>query len=223
MGHFIDLTHTLYPEMATWDGNSSFHAHVKITREADQLFGFHVEHLELQAGIDTHLDAPFHICDDGLMVDALSIEKLWASCSVLQVPCDPSFVLKKEHVEAFEREHKIIESGCWFFVSIGWDRYWRDREKFRSNLQCPSIDEAVASHLLDRGVIGLGVDVLGPDLPTSNYPVHRRLLSQGCLILENLSSLQQLPPVGAWVAICPMKVPLAEAPVCAVAWRPLLG
>jgi|GEM_PF-6928289 len=61
--------------------------------------------------------------------------------------------------------------------------------------------------LLTRGVKGVGIDTFSVDLPGSDrYACHEILLGAGCYLIENLTNLAGLPPIGATIIALPSKV-----------------
>ena len=69
---------------------------------------------------------------------------------------------------------------------------------------------------------GLGVDMISIDREgTSDFPVHRILLAQNILIIENLTNLKGLPQVGFSFSCLPLKFENADgSPVRAIAIIP---
>ena len=97
----------------------------------------------------------------------------------------------------------------------GWDRYWKQPEKYRNNLVFPSISVEAADFLLtERNITGLGIDTLSPDNPANGYPVHKLILGANKYIVENIANAGSLPPVGSYSLVLPMKIKDGtEAPV----------
>jgi len=83
---------------------------------------------------------------------------------------------------------------------------WHDTNKYRNNLQFPSITEDTAQVLLQRNIAGLGIDTLSPDIPTTGYIVHKMILGSGKYIIENIAHANQLPPTGSLSLCLPMTI-----------------
>jgi arylformamidase len=58
----------------------------------------------------------------------------------------------------------------------------------------PGLGSDCVQLLLERGVKAVGVDTLSPDVfGNATSPVHRALLGEGVVIVENLANLDRVP------------------------------
>jgi len=90
-------------------------------------------------------------------------------------------------------------------------------------LHFPGFGVDAATLLVERGVVGLGIDTLGIDPgEVADFSVHRSVtLPRGVWHVENLTNLDRLPAVGAWIVALPMKIADGSgAPVRVVAFVP---
>jgi kynurenine formamidase len=115
--------------------------------------------------------------------------------------------LSADELGDWERRNGRIPRGALVLLVTGWDVRWGDPTAYldldsMGRSQAPSFGaEAAATLLADRGVIGLGIDAPGTIyLPTAGYR----------LLLENLTSLEQLPPTGATVVVGALKIQAAQ-------------
>lgn len=219
----IDLTHTLSADSPSWNGSCGFAHTIKgdYTANSEEV-SFRVQQIKMHAGIGTHIDAPAHCTPGGLCIDALPLEQLIAPCVCIDVSkkalANPLFVTSADEIMQFEKQHGRIPKGSIVVVRTGWDKYWNDRERYRNQLQFPSIAQDAAELLLERGVVGLGVDTLTPDLPESGYPVHKAFLGSGKYLIENLALDARLPVKGSYLFALPIKtLDGTEAPARCIA------
>jgi len=168
----------------------------------------------------THLDAPIHFFESGLTVDRIPMENLVGSAVVLdispQASRDPDYRLTPGDVAAFEQKHGRIRPGTLVLLRTGWSRRWPDRKRYfgddtpgdASKLHFPSFGEAAAKLLVEeRKAAALGVDTASIDYGQSkDFAVHRIAAARNVPGLENLMSLESLPPTGAIVFALPMKI-----------------
>lgn len=219
----IDLTHALEAHIPCWDGDGGCGFKHEITLDYSDCsteVKFRVQKLEMFDGMGTHMDAPAHCIPGGKVVSDIPLKQLISPCVVIDVSnqADEDYSITQEDVIAFENQHGRITDNTFVIFYTGWGRYWSDAKKYRNNLVFPSISKEAANVLLDRNIAGLGIDTLSPDIPSSGYPVHRKILSANKYIVENIAYADQLPAVGAYVLVIPIKISGAtEAPIRLIA------
>ena len=105
--------------------------------------------------------------------------------------------------------------GSIVLLRTGWSSRWPDKRAYlgddtpgdASHLHFPSYGADAARLLVERGAAVLGVDTASVDNgPSKDFFVHRVLGAANVVGLENLMSLDQLPPTGAWVVALPIKL-----------------
>jgi kynurenine formamidase len=186
--------------------------------------------LSLPEHSGTHIDAPAHFALGGLTTDAIPLELFVRPAVVLDVrqSCgdDPEFTLLRPELERFEDRDGQIDAGSAVLICTGWDRHRSERARYlgpdASNPAFPGIGPDVATCLVERGVVGIGIDTLGiePGYAT-DFPAHRITQAAGLWHLECLVNLHLLPPRGAWlVAAAPPVVGGSGTPVRAFAVLP---
>lgn len=217
----IDLTHPLEEGIPAWDLSCGF-KHVIVSKHSSTPPSFEVGQLEMPCGIGTHMDAPAHCYSGSKTIDQISLENLTHPCVMIdvsaQVQDNPDYVISVADIEAFEATHGPIRPAEFILFYTGWSRYWNQPNRYRNNLQFPSISEDTALYLLEKGIAGLGTDTLSPDTSLSNYPVHQHILGAEKYLLENVAHLDRLPPRGATLLTLPLKIKGGtEAPVRLVA------
>lgn len=222
----IDLTHTLSPTIPSWNGSCGFQHTIRMDYTADSPISFRVQQIKMHAGIGTHLDAPSHCIPGGVCIDAVPLESLVGPCICIDVSkkAHPLYVVSAEDIKAFEVSHGTIQAGSIIVIHTGWSERWSDRERYRNDFCFPSVSKQAAEYLLDRNVVALGVDTLSPDLPETDYPVHKTFLGAGKYLIENLANTDKLPATGSYILSLPIKtLDGTEAPARCVALLPRVG
>ena len=213
----IDCTHTLGEATPSWDGSCGFHCEVNLDyQDCTEEVKFKVQKLKMHAGIGTHIDAPAHCCPQGMTVDQIDLASLIAPCVVIDISdrAHESYQLTEEDIEYFEKQRGRIQPGVFVFVRTGWEKYWGDSHKYRNNQCFPSVSKSAALVLLQRKIVGLGIDTLSPDRPGTGFPVHQIILGAGRYLIENAANLAQVPVVGSMIIVAPMKIQGGtEAPI----------
>lgn len=217
MEKLIDLTHTVSANIPTWDGNCGFNLNIDIDyKDCSPPELYRTQRMETRAGIGTHIDAPAHFFPDGATVDTISIKDLVTDLVVVKVSdvADEDYLVLPNVIEQFERKNGKILPRSFVMFYTGWSSYWDSPAKYQNNLKFPAVHESTAKLLLERGIVGLGIDTLSPDAGGKAFPVHRALLGKGKYLVENVANTNDLPATGSKIFIMPLKIAGAtEAPV----------
>ncbi|MCE3046035.1 cyclase family protein [Legionella sp. 16cNR16C] len=215
--HIIDLTQTISENCPTWENKCGFSSSLIIDySDCDTDVKFRVERFNMEAGVGTHMDAPAHCVPGGASVEQIPLSQLIIPAVVIDISAtaDGSSVLSVQDIKKFEELYGLIPQTAFVLIHTGWCRFWSQPERYHNNYQFPCVSAEAAQYLLSRQISGLGIDTLSPDRPESGYPVHHLLLNAGKIIIENATNLEQLPSVGSFLIISPMKVQNAtESPV----------
>lgn len=203
----IELTHILTPECASWEGDCGFNHEVLLDyTDCSSESQFKVQAIKMYAGIGTHMDAPAHCIPGGKTIDELSLDELISPCVIIDVSssANEAFLLSTDEIVSFENQYGAIKQGTFVIVYTGWSTYWNEPDKYRNNLRFPSVSKEAAILLIQRGIIGLGIDTLSPDTPESGYPVHQTVLGAGNYLIENIANAHTMPPIGAFLLALPI-------------------
>ncbi len=218
----VDLTHTLSPEILTWDGSCGFEMATTLDyADCTHPDLFRKHSLKMECGIGTHIDAPAHVVLDGRTVDKLIMEELVTGCIVIDVSSEAheNYMIMPEVVEKFEKKYGEIKSNSFVIFYTGWDKHWNDTEKYNNNHKFPSVDISTAKLLMERNIAGLGIDTLSADTGINGFPVHREILGADKYLVENVANARELPSSGSRILVLPMKIKDGtEAPVRLVAF-----
>jgi kynurenine formamidase len=148
----------------------------------------------------THVDAPAHQIDGGATLDEIPPERLVTEAVVLDLRSHAPGPVPLADID--ERVAGIRANDLVLCCS-GNDRNWGSAAYWKG--WCYPEGEAAAA-LIERGVSGVGFDGPSADpIDSVTYDLHRIWLSAGCVILENLCSLSELPP-RCRVVWAPLKV-----------------
>jgi kynurenine formamidase len=170
----------------------------------------------------THFDAPAHWITgkdyaDGY-TDTIPAERFVAPACVIdcskQAATDESFVLEPAHIEAWEERHGRIPAGAWALMRTDWSKRTEPAAflNFKeSGPHVPGPSAAVVRLLIERDVIGFGVEAVGTDAGQAfafepAFPAHHLMHGAGKFGLASLCNLDQLPAVGAVLITAPLKI-----------------
>lgn len=229
-GRWIDLTQALHPKMTDWEGSDALVMDLILDYEqCHSAPPFRVQKFSMRAGGGTHVDAPAHCCPGGATIDRLTLPQLMGPAYVLNVSdrAHENYEISTGDIIDFEKRYGTLPEGALVVGYSGWSHRWQEAKSYRNEdatgvMHFPTFSEAAAHLLLERNVLGIAIDTLSPDSPTSGFPVHRLILGAGKIIVENLAHGELLPPVGATLFVFPLKIENAtEAPARVVAWLEL--
>ncbi len=201
----VDLSQPLHPGIPRWPGDPppEFASVASVQRE-----GYFLRRFTLGEHSGTHLNAPNSFHPGGMSVDLYPAGALVAPAVVLDVreaaAANPDFTLGSVQVSAWERQHGVVPAGSLVLLCTGWPAKWAHPDRYlgldaQGTPHFPGFSLAAARFLVEqRGVAGLGIDTHGVDGGQNTaFTINRLVLEQPRLVLENLTNLDQLPPVGA--------------------------
>lgn len=208
---FIDLSQEIDENTPVWPGAAKFSK--KIVMDYDQ--GFRVMRYEGPAGLGTHVDAPAHRIQDGRTIDQLTLQELILPAFVIdvreQVKTNSDYVIQAQDIFDWEDTNGSIPKESLVLLLTGWSLYWQDGKKYSGgedakSLHFPSLSDDAANLLAARHVRGVGIDTLSFDVGGDRqFKAHDILLGADIYQVENLTNLDQLPPVGSIAFVMPIR------------------
>jgi arylformamidase len=164
-----------------------------------------ITHMRMSAHVGTHVDAPRHFFPDGRTVDQYAVSRFVGEAVVLDLRREGIQPVTADELCAAGME---IKPGDFAFLYFGYAERF-GRPEYHDH---PYLSDDGADWLIEQGVGLLGVDTLTPDIPERarpkdfHFPVHRRLLGNDVLIIENLG-----PGLGT---LAGERVRVVAAPLC---------
>lgn len=140
--------------------------------------GWNERRLTFNTHFSTHMDAPYHMIPDGKKLDEYPIEKFIGNGILVDV---------KDQKKIKINDPGIIQKDDIVLFYTGYNDNLRKRNYFKNN---PVLSENAADILIERKVKMIGLDTFTPD--NEPYDIHKKLLSNDILIMENLVNLDKL-------------------------------
>lgn len=197
MTKFIDLTQPLTEQTPVYPGDPKTKISPSAVIERD---GYNDHFVSFGTHVGTHIDAPLHMIAGGKTLDQFPIEHFVGNGVVI----DASSASKEIGVE--HMDNQTIGSGDIVLFYTGWADRYQDPKYFEDY---PPLSEALAQYLIERKIKMTGVDMCSPDKTPFN--VHKILLANKILIIENLTNLDQLLGKKFTVYALPLKLKLDAA------------
>jgi kynurenine formamidase len=198
----IDLTQLFIKEMPVFPGDEKPSLKDEYDEQSD------ITHYSVSTGmhVGTHMDGPLHMVKGGKKLSKIDPERFIANGHVIDVrgksEIDPDVLSDKD----------IKEGDCvLFYTGLGKD--FQNANYFENY---PVLSDDLARKLVELKVKFIGTDACGPD--SAPYTVHRILLPNEVLIIENLTNLENLLNVANFEVIAlPAKFDADAAPVRVIA------
>lgn len=225
---FVELSHVITAGMITYPGLPGPEITPHLTREASRAVyaagtEFAMDRISMVGNTGTYLDSPYHRYAGGADLAGLPLESL-ADLPAIVVRTAGAGVRAVDvgALAAFDVE------GCAVLLHTGGDAGWGTPEYARD---APYLTEAGAGLLAQRGARLVGIDavniddVSGADPATVGArPAHSVLLAAGIPVVEHLTGLGGVPPLGArFTAVPPRVAGFGTFPVRAYATVPVAG
>ncbi|HSQ31279.1 MAG TPA: cyclase family protein [Gemmatimonadaceae bacterium] len=167
-----------------------------------------VSSLSFGSHTGTHVDAPKHMIDDGMTVDALSLDVLMGPAMLVAIPND-AMAVGEEQLRLYE-----IKGYTRILIKTRNSSFIRDREFVRDYTY---LAPDGARYLASLGVKLVGVDYFSIEqFHSGHHATHLTLLERGIVIVEGLDL--SAPPMGPYeLRVLPLRLQgLDGAPARAV-------
>ena len=135
----------------------------------------------------THMDAPSHFISGKDSIDKININRFFSEALLLKIPRSKNELVSLDDLSNFKKS--LLENKTIIF-STGWEKYNNEYFYMSSN---PGLSDDVAKFLVECNVNAVAID--GPNIDSGNnhkFSVHKILLENNILIIENLCNLNQL-------------------------------
>ena len=173
----IDITLPMSNQTPVWEGDKGITIEqiAFITKGSD----FNVSRAEFGVHAGTHIDAPFHLFDQGNTVDKIPLEKLIGPVQVLQIDDSTDLITKEVLIESgFSKDTQRL------LLKTRNSDYWI-QNAHRFNRRYAALDSSAAAFLKEEGVILVGIDYFSISPFEDLVTPHQILLKAGIVILEN--------------------------------------
>lgn len=223
----VDLTHALHPDFPVIVLPPEFGQCARFRMEEVSAYdhrgpAWKWHNISMSEHTGTHFDAPSHWVTGRHIpngaVDEIAPENFIGPVCVIDGSAgaaqDDDFELTPDLITAWEAEYGRIPADAWVLFRTDWSKrsgaaYLNMRD---DGAHSPGpTPEAMRLLVEDRKIRGFGTETVGTDAGqgmhyTPPFPAHRILHGAGCLGLQCLAALDQLPPTGAILLAAPLKI-----------------
>jgi arylformamidase len=139
-----------------------------------------ISDIHLSSHTGTHIDAPAHYLKSDDTIDVVPFSHIIGRCRVIDVSATRSSLITTHDLDGKLRGIKRVLLKTWF----------SSREKFCTDY--PSLGHDAACSITNSGIKCVGIDSPSIESFNGDGSVHRRLLENGCIIIE-LLDLSDIP------------------------------
>ena len=209
----IDLTQKICNDMPVFSEEELPGLKVKKTVNKD---GYMLTDINIYSHNGTHMDAPAHVIEGGLTLDKMDIDRFMGSAFVINCTdliSDKDRIITLNHILKYKDKADKAEFILFY---TGYSHKWGERGYL---FNCPVLSEEASDYIIQSGKKGVGVDLMSLDhMDSETLPIHKKLLKNDILIIENLNNLNEIEGQLVEFAALPLKFENADgAPVRAIA------
>ncbi|MBU4535898.1 MAG: cyclase family protein [Euryarchaeota archaeon] len=195
----IDLSHVLTNGMPVFPQDPPFILEEIINFEND-LYSLSILKTGLHAG--THIDAPYHFHSSGRKINQIKLKDLMGTAKIIDVEKE----VKAEDLQSIENIEILV-------IRTSWSNKWGKKEYFEDN---PYLSRKAAEIITESQIKGVGID--GPSVdPPGEITIHKKLLTNGLWVVENLNNLDQIKSTNVEIYFIPLPLEGEASPVRAFA------
>ena len=236
-GELVDLSHGYDESTIYWPTSERF----RLDKVSDGVtpagYYYAANNLFTAEHGGTHIDAPIHFAAGRSTVGAISLNRLLGPAVVVDVvgqsDQNADYQVTTDDLLRWEGEHGPIPPDAIVLLRTGFSRRWPDAAQYLgtskvgaeavAELRFPGLHPDAARWIVaNRPIKAIGIDTASIDYGRSTlFESHRLLFEREIPAFENLTALDRLPAVGAFVIALPMKITAGSgAPLRAVAILP---
>jgi len=207
---YIDLTHTIAPDIPVWHGfaRSKFAPTINPATGKPYTYakdGFEATHYDLSTDqLGTQLDPPAHWAPEYQSIDELpptyAVRPLVVISIVPQVKRNPGYHLQVADIINWEKHNRRIREGSVVFVRSDWSKEWPNPQ-LATRTVFPGVSLAALKFLhLQRHILFHGHEPLDTDT-TPGLEGEAWLMHHGYTQAEGVANLDHVPATGCLVSI----------------------
>jgi len=201
----VELNHIIRSGETTYPGLPAPLIEPHLSRQASRAVyaegtEFQIDRITMVGNTGTYLDSPFHRYRDGADLSGLPLERLVdLPTVVIRTAGSGVRAVDVGQLAAFDVR------GAAVLLHTGGDAGWGTPAY---SADAPHLTGDGARWLVDNGAALVGIDSVNIDAidSTTARPAHSNLLAAGIPVVEHLTGLEQLPPLGALFTAVPARI-----------------
>jgi kynurenine formamidase len=155
--------------------------------------------IEMLLHTGSHVDFTKHVQEDGETAVDVSLERVFGDALVVNL----SFAEANHEISVADMEAQAPElrPGDIVLVRTDWtEKYWGNFPTYY--LESPYCSPEAAQWIIDRGAKAIGFDCFSeycarlPDFTSEDFIIHKIILENGSILMQQLTNFSQLPTEG---------------------------
>lgn len=186
--------------------------HIEVLRALADGHPLEIRNVSMATHIGTHMDAPAHAFAGAATIDKVPLDAVCGPGVVIRVAARPNEPITLAQVRS---GGPAIEYGDIVLLDTGFAKYAAVNDA--TYLQNPYLAQDLADELVAKKAKVLGIDCVTVDMPVAvrppdfAYPIHRTLLGNNVLIVENLADLSVVAGKRVTIYAFPLKITGSDA------------
>jgi kynurenine formamidase len=195
---YVDLTMILdrFTQVYPGDRKPEFRQVASTEKE-----GWNLHEIDITTHTGTHLDAPWHMLKDGKKLSDYPLTRFIGRAILLDVRGQPEI----------DADLKGVQENDILILRTGHSRHCREEAYYNGG---PVVSRQLAEKIVRQKLTMVGIDSY--TLDAFPFDIHKFLLKQDVLILENLVNLEALDSVVFKIMVLPLKLDNMDGAPCRV-------
>ena len=168
-----DISMEIHEDMMVYKNKKSKRPRRDVILEYDE-HGINESRMLMDLHTGTHIDAPYHMLDDGETIEAMDISKLITKVCVLDLT-DAKNMITEEVLAK-----KDISKSSFLLLKT------RNSLTEKYDTDFVFLEKSGAAYLRSLGTVGVGIDSLGIERSQPGHETHKILMGSGAIIIEGL-------------------------------------
>ena len=167
-----DLSPEISEDMAVYKNRVEKRPKITVTRTIQE--GANESKLDIYVHTGSHVDAPYHILNNGKTIEKISLDKFMGKAVVLD------FTKVKDSITGNDLKNKKIQKNDIILLKT------KNKAERMFNPNFTYLEKTGAEYLASKKIKAVGIDNLGIERSQPNHETHKILLKNNILIFEGL-------------------------------------
>lgn len=167
-----DLSPEISEDMAVYKNRVEKRPKITVTRTIQE--GANESKLDIYVHTGSHVDAPYHILNNGKTIEKISLDKFMGKAVVLD------FTKVKDSITGNDLKNKKIQKNDIILLKT------KNKSEKSFNPNFTYLEKSGAAYLASKKIKAVGIDNLGIERNQPKHETHKILLSKDIVIFEGL-------------------------------------